>query len=66
MLDNLQNVALKYNFNEPYDPKEPIINLYKQIQKLLELEEDADNIEFTTGKVIYIRPYISSGQQAYT
>ena len=53
MLDDVQNAALKEKFNKSYDPKNPIIIVYKHINKCLQLSKGADDVNFTTGKVLH-------------
>ena len=52
MLGDVQKLVLKEKFNEPYDPNEPIINIYRHIDDCLKLDEDADDIDFTAGQVL--------------
>ena len=52
MLDDVQNAALKEKFNKSYDPKNPIIIVYKHIDKCLAISNGADDVNFTTGKVL--------------
>ena len=48
MINDMQKVALKVKFNQPYDLNELIVNFYKHINECLKLAGDADTTKFNT------------------